>query len=211
MPGESPLNMMRRQRPRRYAGAAAPPRRRRLWPVLLPVCVVIVLAVGWCWAVVLRRLDCRPHHVRLDRRAKPPPAGSIPAAPKPSADFRSASRRDCTTAGAAINSTQPPFAVSAKDVSFAAQVYRPTLLVGEITGPLTVAEPGQPPSFVANWSRAQGQRAAACRPSPTASPSRFDQPHVDQIAARQRHHDVPGRPCRIARPPRRRLGRATIR
>jgi len=50
MPGESPLSMMqpRRQRPRRYPDAAAPPRRRRLWPVVLPVCVVIVLAAVWC-------------------------------------------------------------------------------------------------------------------------------------------------------------------
>ena len=47
MPGESPLNMMQRQRPRRRPGAAAPPR-RRLWPVVLPVSVVIALAAVWC-------------------------------------------------------------------------------------------------------------------------------------------------------------------
>src|ERR1700731_5186995 len=49
MPGESPLNIMQRQRPRRRpgAGAAAPPR-HRLWPVVLPVCVVIALAAVWC-------------------------------------------------------------------------------------------------------------------------------------------------------------------
>ena len=89
---------------------------------------------------------------------------------------------DCAAAGATDRSTQPPFAVSAKDVSVAAQVYRPTLLVGEISSPLTVAEPGQPPRFVANWSRAQGS-VSGLPPEPDSVSVTLDHPHVDQIAA----------------------------
>jgi hypothetical protein len=61
----------------------------------------------------------------------------------------------CDNAAAALNSNRPPFDVSAKDITFSAQVFRPTLLHGEIAGPVTLADPGQPPTFVVNWSRAQ--------------------------------------------------------
>src|SRR5258708_17731847 len=89
---------------------------------------------------------------------------------------------DCTTVGAAISSTQPPFAVNAKDVSVAAQVYRPTLLVGEIASPLSVAEPGQPPSFVAKWSRARGS-VSGLPPQPDSVSVTLDRAHVDHVVA----------------------------
>ena len=62
---------------------------------------------------------------------------------------------DCNTAAATFKSNQPPFDVRATGVTFSAAVYRPTLLNGEVAGPVTLADPGQPPGFVANWSRAQ--------------------------------------------------------
>ena len=154
MPGESPLSMMqpRRQRPRRYP-AAAPPR-RRLWPVVLPICVVIVLAGVWCtlWYYAAGIAD-RTMSGWIAREAT---AGRVyTCGSQTISGFPFRIEADCAAAGATISSTQPPFAVSAKDVSVAAQVYRPTTLVGDLTGPLTVAEPGQPPSFVANWSLAR--------------------------------------------------------
>jgi len=54
MAGESPLGMRRadRQRMARRAGAAPPAgasgRRWRLWPILGPIGIVVVLAGGWC-------------------------------------------------------------------------------------------------------------------------------------------------------------------
>jgi hypothetical protein len=36
-----------------------------------------------------------------------------------------------------------------------AQIYQPTLLIGEFTSPMTVAEPGQPPAYVVNWTLGQ--------------------------------------------------------
>src|SRR3984885_13673538 len=154
MPGESPLNMMQRQRPRRRPGAAAPPRRRRpgpaapprrrLWPVVLPICVVILAAV-WCalWYYAAGIAD-RTMSGWIAREAT---AGRVyTCGSQTISGFPFRIEADCATAGATISSTQPPFAVAAKDVSVAAQVYRPTTLVGDLTGPLTVAEPGQPPS-----------------------------------------------------------------
>jgi hypothetical protein len=179
MPGESPLNMMQRQRPRRHP-AAAPPR-RRLWPVVLPICVVIVLAAVWCalWYYAAGIAD-RTMSGWMAREAA---AGRIYSCGSQTiSGFPFRIEADCTTVGATINSTQPPFAVSAKDVSVAAQVYRPTTLVGEISSPVTVAEPGQPPRFVANWSRASGS-VSGLPPEPDSVSVTLDHPHVDQIAA----------------------------
>ena len=118
MPGESPLNMMQRQRPRRYPAA---PRRRRLWPVVLPVCVVIVLAAVWCglWYYAAGIAD-RTMSGWIAREAA---AGRVyTCGSQTISGFPFRIEADCTTAGATISSTQPPFAVSAKDVSVAAQV-----------------------------------------------------------------------------------------
>jgi hypothetical protein len=183
MPGESPLSMMqpRRQGPRRYPSAAAPPRRRRLWPVVLPICVVIVLAAVWCalWYYAAGIAD-RTMSGWIAREAT---AGRVyTCGSQTISGFPFRIEADCATAGATINTTQPPFAVSAKDVNVAAQVYRPTTLVGDLTGPLTVAEPGQPPRFVANWSRARGS-VSGLPPEPDSVSVVLDQPHVDQVSA----------------------------
>ncbi|MFZ1152143.1 MAG: DUF2125 domain-containing protein [Xanthobacteraceae bacterium] len=61
----------------------------------------------------------------------------------------------CDKASAAFNSNRPPFDVSAGDFTFSAKVFRPTLLNGEISAPVTLADPGQGPAFVANWSAAR--------------------------------------------------------
>jgi hypothetical protein len=171
----------RRQGPRRYPSAAAPPRRRRLWPVVLPICVVIVLAAVWCalWYYAAGIAD-RTMSGWIAREAT---AGRVyTCGSQTISGFPFRIEADCATAGATINTTQPPFAVSAKDVNVAAQVYRPTTLVGDLTGPLTVAEPGQPPRFVANWSRARGS-VSGLPPEPDSVSVVLDQPHVDQVSA----------------------------
>jgi hypothetical protein len=181
MPGESPLNMMQRQRPRRSPGAAAAPPRRRLWPVVLPICVVVVLAAVWCglWYYAAGIAD-RTMSGWMAREAA---AGRVYSCGSQTiSGFPFRIEADCTTAGATINSTQPPFAVSAKDISVAAQVYHPTTLVGDVSSPVTVAEPGQPPRFVANWSRARGS-VSGLPPEPDSVSVTLDHPHVDQIAA----------------------------
>ena len=60
----------------------------------------------------------------------------------------------CDKVAAAFKSNRPPFDVSAGEITFSAQVFRPTLLNGEISAPVTLADPGQGPAFVANWSAA---------------------------------------------------------
>jgi hypothetical protein len=61
----------------------------------------------------------------------------------------------CDKATAAFKSNRPPFDVGAGDFTFSAQVFRPTLLNGEISAPVTLADPGAGTAFVANWSSAR--------------------------------------------------------
>jgi hypothetical protein len=61
----------------------------------------------------------------------------------------------CDRVKATISSAHPPAVVTASNIHVASQVYQPTLLISEITGPLTYAEEGRPPSYVADWKLAQ--------------------------------------------------------
>jgi hypothetical protein len=61
----------------------------------------------------------------------------------------------CDQARATLTKSHPPAELTAPNIHIAAQVYDPTLLIAEIAGPATYAEPGQPPSYVANWTLAQ--------------------------------------------------------
>jgi hypothetical protein len=62
---------------------------------------------------------------------------------------------NCDKAAATFNSNHPPFYVTATGVTFSAALYQPTLLHGDIAGPVTLADPGQSPAFIANWSSAE--------------------------------------------------------
>jgi hypothetical protein len=179
MAGESPLNMMRQppSRPRQRQGAPAP-RRRRLWPIVLSVCAIVVLAGGWSWlwyyaaSEADRTLSGWVQHEAAAGRVYSCGSQDITGFP-----FRI--QAHCVEAGAQINSNQPPFAVNAKDITFAAQVYRPTRLVANVTGPLTLSVPGQPPSFTANWTRAQ-MTITGVPPAPESVTVSVDDPKVDQ-------------------------------
>lgn len=154
MPGESPHSMMRpqRQRIRRPSG---PVRRRRMGRLLASAAaIVVVLALVWIWlwyyaaSVTDRTLAAWVERESTAGRVYSCGSQSIGGFP-----FRIEVR--CSDAAAQINSNQPPFAVSANDVLVHAQVYHPTVLVGDIAAPLTVAVQGQPESFIADWSRAR--------------------------------------------------------
>jgi hypothetical protein len=153
MSGESPLNMMR-SAPRPVHKRPAAPRRRRLWPYFAPVAIIITVAVGWSWLwYFAASIADRALSGWVDREAA---LGRVYACGSQSiGGFPFSIITRCVQAAAAFNNNQPPFDVRATDITFSAELYRPTLLNGEITGPVTLADPGQPPIFVANWSRAR--------------------------------------------------------
>jgi hypothetical protein len=60
------------------------------------------------------------------------------------------------------------------------QIYQPTLLISEFSGPLTIAEPGRPPDYRATWKLGQ----SSVRGTPSA-PERvsvvLDQPSIERL------------------------------
>jgi len=179
MPGQSPLNMMRSERrpPRRRPAA---PRRGRLRRFLAPLAIVIVLGVGWSW-LWYYSASIADHALSgwVDREAA---LGRIYDCGSQSiGGFPFGLVTHCAQAAASFNSNHPPFDVRAKDVTFSAELFRPTLLTGEITGPLTLADPGQPPIFIANWSRAR-MTLLGLPPEPERVAVALGKPRLDRVA-----------------------------
>lgn len=178
MPGQSPLNMMRPERQRAPRQQAV--RGRRPWRVIAPVVILVVLAVGWCllwyWSATVadRTLTGWVEREAAAGRAYSCGTQSIGGFP-----FRVAAR--CIDAAAELRSNLPPYSLHAKDITVLAEVYHPTVLVGEISSPLTVAEPGQPTSFVANWSRARVS-VRGVPPEPDGLSVRADRARIDRVS-----------------------------
>jgi hypothetical protein len=180
MPGESPLNMMRPpvQRVRKPAPGRAG---RRWWPILVPVTLVILIAVGWVWlwyysaSVAGRTLAGWVEREAAAGRVYSCGSQSIGGFP-----FRVEVR--CDDAAAEIGNKPPPYAVKVKGVSFVAEVWHPTRLVGDISGPLALSESGQPPGWFADWTRAR-LIVRGLPPDPEGFSVQFDGSHLDRAGA----------------------------
>jgi hypothetical protein len=154
--------------------------RRRLWPVFLPLGIVVALALLWSglWFLATGATETTIAGWR-EREAK---VGRIYACEKQTIGgfpFRIEVR--CADPAVELRRENPPVALKATDLVVVSQVYQPTLLITEFTGPMTIAEPGQPPSHIANWTLGQ----SSVRGTP-AAPERvsivIDRPSLDRVA-----------------------------
>jgi hypothetical protein len=179
MSGESPLDMMRAP-PRRLR--KRPPARHRgwIWPLLVTTAVIIVVAVVWSWLwYYAASIADRALSGWINREAA---LGRVYACGTQSiGGFPFSIVTRCDRAAATFNSNKPPFDVRAAGVTFSADVYRPTLLSGQIAGPVTLADPGQPPIFVINWTRGQ-ITLLGLPPDPERVTVSLRQPRLDRIA-----------------------------
>ena len=177
MQGESPLNMMRPAE-RRFGKSPAGPVRRRWWPILAPITLVIVLAVAWVWlwyyasAVADRTLAGWVEREAAAGRIYSCGSQSIGGFP-----FRIEAK--CIDAAAQVGSGQPLYAVKARAISFTAEVWHPTRLVGEVSGPMTVADSNQAPGWSADWGRAR-LTVTGLPPDPDAVSIQLGRAHVDR-------------------------------
>src|SRR5262245_4600140 len=132
--------------------SAAPRRRSR--SMLVPALVLISLAAGWCAFWFYASVTAKDAIAGwLEREAK---AGRVYGCGEQTVGgfpFRIEVR--CADARAEFRNLQSPSSLKASEVLVAAQIYQPTLLIGEISGPLTIADPGRPAKLTANWSLAQ--------------------------------------------------------
>ena len=178
MTGESPLKMMRSGAPRPRQHPAGPGWRRRPWLIVAPVAIVIVFALAWVWlwyyaaSIADASLAGWVEREAAAGRAYGCASQTISGFP-----FRIEAR--CASPVAEIKKSQPQFTVRAENVTFTAEVYHPTLLTGDITSPLTLAESGKPPSLVANWSRAR-VRVHGRPPDPEGVAFILDAPRLER-------------------------------
>ena len=179
MPGESPLSMMRpaaqrlrkawrRRPPGADGGRSSRSQRSSLcW----------LSAWVWLWYYAASVAD-RTLAGWMDREAAEGRVYSCGSRSISGFPFRFQAR--CADAAAEIKSNQPPYAVKANGVVFAAEVYHPTSLIGDVAGPLTLAELGKPPSFVADWARAR-LSVSGRPPDPERVSVLLDAPHFDRV------------------------------
>jgi hypothetical protein len=154
---------------------------RSRW-VVAPLAAVVVLAALWTgfWFYASSTAQgtltqWREQEARLGRTYA---CGSQSAGGYP---FRLEVR--CDDAAVEMRAFQPALLMAAKSLLVVAQVYDPNLLIGEVTGPLTVTQAGAPEALVANWRLAQisarGRPNAPERVSMAADDLRIDRGRED--------------------------------
>jgi hypothetical protein len=153
--------------------------RRRRWPVILLVLLPVlagVWAAAWYYGSGVLERTIEGWKTREAR------AGRVySCATQTIGGFPFGIELRCADAGAEFRSNRPPLALKTKDMLVSAQLWQPTALTTRFVGPLTVAEPGQPPAISATWRLAQ----STVRGLPTA-PERIsfiiEQPVVTRTA-----------------------------
>jgi len=158
-----------------------PVSRRRLWPVFVPLALVVALAIIWTglWFYAASAAEATLAGWR-EREAK---SGRIYSCTKQSiGGFPFRFEVSCSDPSAELPGSAPTIALKAADLKVVMQIYQPTLVISEFAGPLTIAEHGQPVSYVANWTLGQ----ASVRGTP-AAPERasivFEQPTINRVGA----------------------------
>jgi hypothetical protein len=129
------------------------PRRRR-WLLFVPFALLVALAVIWTglWFYSASRAEAAlaGWRAREAKSGRTYECGSQSISGFP---FRIEVR--CTKPVAELRGKGAQVALAGTDLVMLAQIYQPTLLIGEFTSPMTVAEPGQPPAYVVNWTLGQ--------------------------------------------------------
>jgi hypothetical protein len=164
--------------------------RRRLWLIASPLILMLVLAAGWSafWFYAASQATSRIAEWQ-EREAR---AGRAFACAKQDiGGYPFRLEVSCGEPTFELRNLTPEMMLSGKFATILAQVYDPTLLIGEFTGPIMMSEtiapanasspPAYKPIMSANWSLAQ----ASLRGRPGA-PERlslvFDNPEIARVA-----------------------------
>ena len=154
----------------RYESA---PRRRR-WPLLLVALIVVLAGLGSGAGLYgLRFFESTILEGWKEREAL---SGRVYSCAKQEIGVVSfGARLRCAELVAEVTSTRPPFRAKAQELVVSASLLQPTVITGEVTGPLTVAEPG----FTVRWRHARAQ-AEGLPTSPRKVSIALDEPVLDR-------------------------------
>lgn len=130
-----------------------PATRRRLW-LFVPFALLVALAVIWSglWFYAASRAETAIAGWRA-REAKS--GRSYECATQSISGFPFRIEVRCTAPVAELRGKNAQVVLKGADLVILAQIYQPTLLIGEFKSPMTIADPGQPPAYVVNWSLGQ--------------------------------------------------------
>ena len=155
----------------------APVPRRRIWPALVASGAVAGLAVLWTglWFYSAGKAQAtingwREREARVGRTyaCARETIGGFP--------FRIEAR--CADPVVTLEREIPPIDLRAGGLLVAAQIFAPTLVVAELSGPMTLAEPGQATRYEASWTSAQAS-ARGTPLAPEGASILVDRPRID--------------------------------
>jgi hypothetical protein len=137
--------------------------RRSRW-ILAPLLVVLALAAAWTgfWFYAARTAD-RVMAAWIEREAGVGRLYTCASRTIGGYPFRIEAR--CTDPTVELRGGSAPVVIKARQVLAVAQVYQPDLVIAEVTGPMTITEPGATAPLAADWSLLQ----ASVRGLPTAA------------------------------------------
>ncbi|MGZ3409782.1 MAG: DUF2125 domain-containing protein [Xanthobacteraceae bacterium] len=192
------MTEFRRENMGAVLGPTQPRRKRRPWLLAIPLAVFFLIAAGWSafWFVAASRANTAIAEWR-DREAQ---AGrSFTCATQSIGGFPFRLEVACGEPNFELKNLSPEVILAARAATVVAQVYDPTLLIGEFTGPMLIGEPGKPADMSASWTLAK----TSVRGTPGA-PERasivVDNPEISRAAratmepfAAAKHLEVHGR------------------
>lgn len=153
--------------------------RQRRWPWVVAVLAVIFVVL---WSVAWFYASAKVESTIAGWRQREALAGRIYAcANQTIGGFPFHIDVRCSDPSAEFRGAQPATALKWKDLHVVANVFSPTRLVGELTGPLMIGEPGRLPNMSANWRSAE----ILVRGLPIAPESvtlSLDEPNVERLA-----------------------------
>jgi hypothetical protein len=159
-------------------------RRRPLWRLFLLPVLLLIAAATWSafWFYAASQVE-----VSADAwRAQEAKAGRVyDCASRSVAGFPFRLEVRCDGASVSLVSqtagqTQAPITAELGEILVVAQVYDPKLLIAEFTAPATIADSGQQPSMVVNWSKARSS-VVGLPAVPQRASIVFDDPEINRF------------------------------
>jgi hypothetical protein len=180
---------------------AVAPRRRPLWPVFIMPALLLAAAAGWTvfWFYTASQVD----QIVDGWRAREAASGrAYDCAQRSVAGFPFRLEVRCAGASVALSgqtATATPFTAKLAEILVVSQIYDPTRLIAEFSGPATVSERGGAPSLAVNWSK--GRSSVFGLPgTPQRISLEFDTAAIDRLGgavpaplARARHLEAHAR------------------
>lgn len=134
--------------------------RRRRWPLYLPFLLIMILATLWtgAWYYIAARV---PQEI-ADLKAREARAGRIyDCGAQTIGGFPFRIELNCSEPSVQLKDTAPPLLLKSAASLLAWQIYSPSLVIGEFTGPLAIGVPGERASYRANWRLVQASMRAS--------------------------------------------------